>query len=216
MATPRAKAAAARAPAVEAPAPARAAPDMGHNNPPSPMMREIARPIMPAIPGRAVALNRKGEPVQRAAAGSGVNRFYIPPHLPPPGWSWEWKRHTAVGQDDPFYLSSLMQVGWEHVMYESYPGVFAPENVKGPVLRDGLFLMERAEVLSLEAKMEERRRADEKIGTAQRQYSRLDTSGSQTAEFDHTAQQASYIRRGTPEPLPPLNPNGGPQRQPID
>lgn len=180
--------------------------------------REIARPVMPTIPGRAVALNRAGMPIQRAGAGAGVNRFYIPPHLPPPDWSWEWKRDTCVGQSDPFYISALMQVGWEHVMYESYPGVFAPEydekgqKTIGPVRRDGLFLMERAAILTKEARIEETNKANERVGTAARQYTKIgpDTSASQTAVFDSTAQAASYIRKGTPEPMPNNN------RQPID
>lgn len=179
--------------------------------------REIARPVMPTVPGRVVATNRAGMPIQRTASGAGVNRFFIPPHLPPPGWSWEFKRHTAYGQTDPQYLAELMKNGWEHVMYESYPGVFSPEfdtigqPVKGPVLIDGQWLMERAEVLTLEARAEEKRKADDRVGTASRQYSR--GLGSESAVYSDDAHRASYIRKGAPEPLPPLNPAA---RQPID
>ncbi len=181
--------------------------------------REIARPVMPTVPGRVVATNRAGMPIQRTASGAGVNRFFIPPHLPPPGWSWEFKRETVTGMTDPAYMAELMKNGWEPVMYESYPGIFAPEfddkglPIKGPVRIDGQMLMERAEVLTLEARAEEKRKADDRVGTASRQYSRLDTSGTATAEFDMTAQRASYIRKGAPEPLPPMNPAA---RQPID
>lgn len=205
MATPKAKAAAPRS----EPAP-------------SPMAREIARPVMPTIPGRVVGYTQGGLPIQRTAAGTGVNRFYIPPHLPPPGRSWEFKRHSCYGQTDDFYLASLYQVGWEHVRYEQHPGVFAPEfdtntgqPTKGPVLRDGQYLMDRDLNLTLEAQNDERREADRRVGNSKQQYRNLDTSGTQTAEFDDTARRASFIKTSQ-ETLPPMAGNGGPQRQPID
>lgn len=215
MANVRAKVAARPAPA-PAPEPAPAA--VAYDSPV--VAREIARPVMPTIPGRAVALNRAGKPVQRAAAETGVNEFYIPPHLPPQGWSWEWKEETVLGEVRQGYAAKLALVGWEPVMYESYPGTFGPEfddqgkPRKGPVRRGGLMLMERAMTLTMEAVIEEKRKADQKMGDANRQYSRVDTRGSTTAEFDLTAQRTSYIKQ-TVEAAPPL-PNGGPARQPID
>ena len=179
--------------------------------------REIARPTIPTIPGRALALNRAGKPIQRAAAETGVDEFYIPPHLPPQGWSWEWKEESVLGEVRQGYAAKLAQVGWEPVMTESYPGVFTPEfdakgqPVKGPVRRGGLILMERAMALTIEARMDDKRRADEKVGNAKRQYNRLDTSGTTTAEFDHSAQRASFIRQ-TQEVV--ATPAGG--RQPIE
>lgn len=180
--------------------------------------RENRRPV---IPGRAVALNRAGQPIQRAGAETGVNEFFIPPHLPPQGWSWEWKRESNVGETDPFYMSKLHQVGWEPVMYESYPGVFAPEYddkgqaTKGPVRRKGLILMERSAVLTQEAFEDETRRADERVGNSRKQYSRLNTQGTSTAEFDSTAQAASYIRQTREVVSDPNDPRAG-YRQKVD
>lgn len=168
----------------------------------SPVGREIKRPI---IPGRAVAYNRAGKPIQRAGAETGVDDFHIPEDLlhkyAAEGWSLEWKRESVTGETDPFYMSKLNQVGWEPVMYESYPGRFAPEYddkgqaTKGPVRRKGLMLMERDLKLTREAMMDEKRRADERVGNSVRQYSRVDTRGTSTAEFDDTAARASYIRQ---------------------
>lgn len=182
----------------------------------APVSREPARPI---VPGRAVALNRAGKPIQRVAAETGVNEFHIPPHLPPPGWSWEWKEETVLGEVRQGYAAKLASVGWEPVMMESYPGVFAPEfNDKGelnrgPVRRGGLMLQERGIELTREAVLDEKRKADEKVGNAKKQYSRLNTSGTTTAEFDQTAQQSSYIRQRTETVAAPTDPNG---RMPID
>lgn len=186
----------------------------------SPLAREIARPIMPTIPGRTVALNRAGKPVQRAAAETGVDEFFIPRHLPPPGWSWEWKEETVLGEIRQGYAAKLAQVGWEPVMTETYPGIFTPEYdakgspAKGPVRRGGLILMERAMTLTQEAKRDEKRKADERIGSAKSQYTRLDTTGTHSAE---AAEQISYIRQKSmpvnfePDMATPVR-----SRQPID
>src|SRR5215472_10285822 len=79
-------------------------PGVGHNSGPA---------GIPLIPGRAVGISRSGKPVQRAAAETGVDEFFIPANLPPQGWSWEWKRELTRGQPDPYYMSRLGQVGWE-------------------------------------------------------------------------------------------------------
>lgn len=222
MASPRSKAAAPKADVTPAPMP-----------PPQPMAaapiaaRPAPAPLMPLVPGRAVALNRAGVPIQRVAAETGVNQFYIPPHLPPPGWSWEWKEETVIGEVRHGEAARQAQVGWEPVMADSYPGIFMPEYddkgqpVKGPVRRGGLMLKERPMALTLEAMHEEKRKADEKIGAARHQYSRLDTRGTTTAEFDHSAQRASGIKQSYEQVnYPQTNPAGPgippPYRQPID
>lgn len=160
---------------------------------------------IPLIPGRAVALNRQGLPVQRAAAEAGVDAFHIPQDLlrkvHAEGFSWEWKVHTVKGEHKTEVAAQQRQVGWEPVMYESYPGVFAPEfdlttgqPMKGPVIRSGLMLMERPLALTMEAKRDEKRKADERVRGAKQQYNRLDTSSVPGVEFDQSAQRASYIR----------------------
>lgn len=178
------------------------------------------QPLRPIIPGRTVAYNRAGQPIQRAGADTGVNEFAVPPHLPPPGWSWEWKVDTVLGATDPGVQAKQAAVGWEPVMMESYPGVFAPEYNekgdinKGPVRRKGLMLKERPMALTLEARDDEKRKADEKVGNAKYQYRRLNTHGAPTAEFDDTAERMSYIRQNTEQVVMP---NQGPKgRQPVD
>lgn len=167
---------------------------------------------MPLVPGKAVALNRAGLPVQRAAAETGVNAFFVPPHLPPAGWSWEWKRESVRGQADPYYISRLKQVAWEPVRYESYPGVFAPEYDEhgkpwvGPVRREGLMLMERPANLTKEAQDEEIAKAKRRSNDARNQYTRLNTDGTSTAEIDLEARRASYIKQQH-EPMPQMPPS---------
>src|SRR5262245_23994540 len=195
---PRAKAPTAR-PAAAAPAPE---PEQPARQP----AREAAPPAGQVdldrhmVPGRAVAYNRAGQPIQRTAAETGVDTFFVQPGVKPQGWSWEWKRETVNGQSDPMYMSQLQQVGWEPVMYESYPGIFAPRfdsngnETKGPVRRGGLMLMERAQVLTDEALADERRKAEDRVGTSRKQYSaglQDAARNSDNAEIDNAAQSTS-------------------------
>lgn len=182
--------------------------------------REEAANMMPMIPGRAVALNRAGKPIQRAAAETGVDEFAIPPHLPPPGWSWEWKEDTILGEVRSGMAAKQAQNGWESVMYESYPGIFAPQyddqgrETKGPVRRGGLKLMERSIILTGEAMADEKRKADERVGQAKHQYTKLDTSGTSTVEIDDAARRMSGIRQTREVVEYPTPPPG--QRQRIE
>lgn len=210
MATPRAKAAA----RVDAPAPQPAAATA------APVAREPVRQTMPVIPGRVVFYNRAGKPIQRAGAETGANEFWIPAHLPPPGWSWEWKEETILGEIRSGVAAKQAQVGWEPVMAESYPGELMPEfddrgaPVKGPVRRGGLILKERRIEATLEAAADDKRKADEAVGKSKRQYAAgPNTDGTQTAAFDKTAQQATYIRQRVEMDTGPTD---GPARQPID
>ena len=161
----------------------------GNSEPMAQPPPNIPRTAVPTIPGRVVGLSSTGQPVQRSSAGSGVDHFKLPPGLPPPNRSWEWKRESCLGQTDAQYLASLVNDGWEPVMYERHPGVFAPEydpftgqEMKGAVRRQGLMLMDRDIRLTAEAKGEELRRARDRTSTAKRQYTQLDTKGAPTAE----------------------------------
>lgn len=144
---------------------------------PQPAQREQVRTPVNHVPGRVVGVRRDGSAVSRTSAISGVDQFYVPPGIIPPGWSWEWKNETVLNQADPAYAAELAQVGWEPVMAESYPGVFMPHEHKGPVRRKGMMLMERDLRLTQEAQREDKRRADDRVGTALRKHGKLDTSG---------------------------------------
>ncbi len=120
-------------------------------------------PLRQDIPtDRAVAYRRDGTPVWRHGAAS-EDRLHIDPSLIPEGWTWEGKRFTVYNAPDPAYQAALARDGWEPVLAENYPGVFMPIDYKGPVIVDGLMLMERPSVLTEEARAEEKRKADAAI-----------------------------------------------------
>ena len=187
--------AAVEAPQMEAPAvarePVRAAPgsQIGHNS-----------------MGRAVVVTRSGREVSRASAASGVDQFHIPAGVIPPGWSWEWKNESVLGEPNPAYQAELAQVGWEPVLAESYPGVFMPKEAKGAIRRKGMILMERPEVLTIEARREEKRKADDAVGMSRRKHgAKLDTAGTHGVDVNARGVQPSLktsIESGANIPRP--------------
>ncbi len=166
--------------------------------------------------GRVEVVTRSGRVVSRASAVSGVDQFFIPPNIIPPGWSWEWKNYTVAGQRTPEYEAEMAQVGWEPVLAESYPGVFLPEGEKGSIIRKGMILMERPMALTHEARKEEKRRADERVGTALKKHGKLDTSGTHGVDVnDRRVAALNSIKR---DYEPGANLPAGPalERMPIE
>lgn len=88
-----------------------------------------------------------------------VDQFYIPPHIIPDGWSYEWKRHTVLGKEDPTYQVRTAHRGWEPVPRSRHPEMM-PENFPGnTILREGQILMERPKEITDEAKAADYRKA---------------------------------------------------------
>jgi hypothetical protein len=166
-------------------------------------MREMRPTIGHNSQGRVQVTNRAGEVVSRSSAQSGVDQFHVPPGIIPQGWSWEWKRESVNGMTEPSYIAEMTQVGWEPVMAESYPGVFQPASMPGPIRRKGLMLMERRIELTHEASRDEKRRADERVGNSIRKHGALNTQGSQTEALGRAH---SYIKQSTEYDVrPPLD-----------
>lgn len=87
----------------------------------------------------------------------GTDEFMAP--TPPDGWTYEWKRKTILGQEDPAYQVSLLRMGWEPVPTSRHPEMM-PSGGNHPVIeRKGVVLMERPTELVEEARSIERRRA---------------------------------------------------------
>lgn len=69
------------------------------------------------------------------------------------GVSFEFKRHTVHGQEDPFYLGNMRQQGWEPVDATDVPEM-VPEGMTGSVIIDGQMLMARPQELTDKARAE--------------------------------------------------------------
>lgn len=132
-------------------------PGIGHNRPPA---------------GRAVAVGRDGQPIWRhnAANGPSVDKYAIPPDMIPPGWVYQWKRATLLNEEQHQYMGQLRAAGWTPVMAEAHPGMYMPLGHKGPIMVDGLMLMETPEELWQEAVNDEKRRAADEVDRKMRAH----------------------------------------------
>lgn len=86
----------------------------------------------------------------------------------PSGSSYEWKRHTVFGKEDPTYTTHMREQGWEPVDSARHPELVA-DGYRGPIIRDGLMLMERPIELTEEARAEDNYAAREAIEIKKRQ-----------------------------------------------
>lgn len=109
---------------------------------------EVARPDVRAgqreEDPRARAERRAAEITQHldGASDSEVDRFFIDPRAIPDGWSYEWKRKTIWGKEDPAHEVELARLGWEAVPASRHPEMMPKGNWQ-TIERDGMILMER-------------------------------------------------------------------------
>lgn len=82
--------------------------------------------------------------------------------------SYEWKRWSVTGQEDPFYLATLREQGaWEPVLPSRHP-TWLPAGYTGQhIIKGGLILMERPIELSIEAYHEGRALAKRQVRDAE-------------------------------------------------
>lgn len=128
----------------------------------APLDRPPMRPSMREDDPRAAAARRAAE--IRGHLGTmdeGTDEFAAPPA--PDGWTYEWKRKTVLGQEDPAYQVHLARMGWEPVPTvrhpEMMPGMGAHPNIE----RKGMTLMQRPSVISEEARSVELRKARNQV-----------------------------------------------------
>jgi hypothetical protein len=114
---------------------------------------EAARPALRAgqreEDPRARAERRAAEIMQHldGASDTEVDRFFIDPRTIPDGWSYEWKRKTIWGKEDPAHDVELMRLGWEPVPATRHPEMMPKGNWQ-TIERDGMILMERPKVIT--------------------------------------------------------------------
>lgn len=77
----------------------------------------------------------------------GADRFWVDPAIIPDGWSYEWKRKTIWGKEDPAHEVELSRQGWEPVPASRHPQMMPKGNWQ-TIERDGMILMERPKVLT--------------------------------------------------------------------
>ena len=93
--------------------------------------------------------------------------FHIPLEEIPEGSSYEWKRFSVNGQEDPFYLANMRRQGWEPVDPKRHPNWVPPGYNLPNIIKGGQILMERPIELTLEAQAEQRSLAKQQMREAE-------------------------------------------------
>lgn len=104
----------------------------------------------------------------------GTDEFYIPPHMIPDGWTYEWKRHTIYNQEDPAYTVQLAREGWDPVPLNrdrDHRAMMPASWSKNTIERKGQILMERPVEITEEMRSIELRRARQQVRVKEQQLS---------------------------------------------
>jgi hypothetical protein len=128
-----------------------------------------------------------------------IDEFYIDPRSVPDGWSYEWKRHTFLGKEDPSYQVQVARGGWEPVPASRHPEMMPTGNYT-IIERKGQILMERPLSLTIEARDVELRRARNQVRAKEAQLSAT-PDGTMTREHDRVKPtvKKSYTPMAIPE-----------------
>lgn len=134
--------------------------------------KPLVAPVREEDP-RARAGRRALELRDQGAANDdeGTDKFYIDPKCIPDGWSYEWKRFTTLGKEDPSYQVAMAHKGWEAVPASRHPNMM-PLGFQGNTIeREGMLLMERPLEITNEAKARDLRIARGQVEGKQAQLS---------------------------------------------
>ena len=129
----------------------------------------------------------------------GTDDFFVPPEYIPDGWSYEWKRKTNVGMEDPAYQVQLARMGWEPVPASRHPAMMPDDNKYQIIERKGLVLMERPLEITEEARQIERQRARNQIRQKEAQ---LASAPDGTLTRDHAQIKPKISKSYEPIPIP--------------
>lgn len=127
----------------------------------------------------------------------GTDEFYIEPESIPDGWTYEWKRHTVYGQEDPSYQVQLAREGWTAVPASRHPSMMPAGATEAVIMRKGCILMECPTEIILERKAIELKRARYQVTQKEAQ---LAGTPDGTMTRDH-AKVRPNIKKGY-EPIP--------------
>ena len=165
---------------------------------PAPVERPSMRPALREEDPRVAAARRAAE--IRGHLGDveeGVDKFRAP--AAPPGWEYEWKRRTVLGQEDPAYQVQLARLGWDPVPTSRHPETMPMQGNHPQIERDGMVLMQRPAVISDESRAGELRKARNQVRVKEQQ---LNATPDGTLTRDHPSARPQINKGYEPIPVP--------------
>jgi len=124
-----------------------------------------------AVSARAIEDDPRARAARRAAElrdhlggmEQSTDKYYIPPHIIPDGWSYEWKAYEVLGKRNPSYEVQLAHRGWEPVPRTRHPEMMPDSDQGETITRDGQILMERPKEITDEVVAADKRRARDQV-----------------------------------------------------
>jgi hypothetical protein len=157
------------------------------------LVRPSVRPDMVTKEKPRDAAKRAAELQDHSKTDSGSDEFFVELGIIPDGWSYEWKRHTLLGAEDPAHQVALARKGWEIVPASRHPEMMPLGYTGGMILRKGVVLMERPLVITEEARAIENRRARLQVRAKEEQL-----SAAKPGEFERSnkGNEMTKIKKG--------------------
>lgn len=119
---------------------------------------------MPHTPNRTEQRTRQRGRSRQAVS---TDRFWVDPAKIPEDMSYEFKRHSYGGKEDPQHIALMLRNGFEPVPAKRHPELvgekYAAENPEAAIIMDGQMLMERPKELREEADEEYKEVADTQV-----------------------------------------------------
>ena len=165
------------------------------------LRRSEMRPAMREEDPRTRAA-RRAEEIRNHLGGldDGTDEFFIDPRDIPPGWSYEWKRKTVLGQEDPAYMVSLARKGWEPVPASRHPHMMPEGYASAAIERKGLILMERPLELTEEQRELDRRAAINQVRQKEQQLAQAPSGQFERQNKDSTLVKVKKSYEAIPIP----------------
>ena len=129
----------------------------------------------------------------------GTDEFFIDPRAVPEGWTYEWKRKTVLGKEDPAYQVSLARMGWEPVPASRHPEMMPAGMTAADIERKGLVLMERPREITDEARQIEAQKARQQVRAKEQQLSHAPDG---TLPRDHAQARPNIKKSYSPVDIP--------------
>ena len=160
-----------------------------------PPMREPMRDEDPRDRAR-----RKAEEIIKSLGdiSETTDDFYIPPDIIPDGWTYEWKRHSILNEQQDIYLNERRRFGWDFVPAKRHVEL-SPIGWTGDlILRKGMVLMERPVEVTEYIKSHDRKAARDLIKVKEDQL-----SAAPSGQFERSNKDQSLVKiKKSVEPMP--------------
>ena len=161
---------------------------------------DVLRPKMREDDPRARAAQRARELREHHGdINEGTDDFYVDLDSIPDGWTYEWKRHSTYGAEDPAYQIQLARAGWTAVPSSRHPQMMPYGTNHDFIMRKGMILMECPTEI-----VEERRRNDLRLAREQVRHKEQQLAGTPdgTLTRDHAQARPKIKKSYEAMPIP--------------